>query len=62
MIKKTLHLAELVPPSGDLQGPAMRPLFLLLRLDKIPLYDKTFELNPLSFEPWPIARIYRGRD
>jgi hypothetical protein len=43
MIKKTLHPAELVPPSGDLQGPAMRPLFLLLRLrrlDKIPSMTK----------------------
>jgi hypothetical protein len=40
MIKKTLHPTELVTPSWDLQGPAMRPLFLLLRLrrlDKIPL-------------------------
>jgi hypothetical protein len=43
MIKKTLHPAELVPSSADLQGPARKPFFLLLRLrrlDKIPSMTK----------------------
>jgi hypothetical protein len=48
MIKKTLHPAQLVPPSTDLQGPAMRPLFLFCRASGASikyLYDKTFEMN-----------------
>ena len=40
MIKKTRDPAQLVPPSGDLQGPAMRPLLVLLRLNKIPSMTK----------------------
>ena len=49
MIKKTLHPAQLVPPSTDLQGPTMRPLFLFCRASGASikyLYDKTFEMNP----------------
>jgi hypothetical protein len=48
MIKKTLHPAKFVPPSTDLQGPAIRLLFLFCRASGASikyLYDKTFEMN-----------------
>jgi hypothetical protein len=51
VIQKALHPPELVPPSRDLQGPAMRPLFLFRRASGAStkyLYDKTFEMNRFS--------------